>query len=445
MATIDKTVEIIFSGKDDVSRVMRGIRGGLSDLEGVAEAVARPLAQVANAVLAADATLAGLAAGGLALAIRAAGEFQQGFGEISTLIDASEDDLADFEQAVRQYAATSTQSWDEVQQAVYNAISAGVDYRHSLDLVAQAEKLAVAGRANLNDTTVLLVSTMNAYGASTDEAARYSDILFQTVRQGQTTIPQLAQSLAQVTGTAAGASVPFEEIAAAIATLTAAGLPTSQAITAIKAALSNILKPASQATKLAGELGIQFDAAALKSKGFSGVLADVARATGGNVDKLGQLFGSVEALNGVLILAGTGADAFRANLEAMGQSAGSTQTAFEKMAGNVDLAMQRVKNAAFSALSQIGQPFIDEFNNIADAISAVFAAVGQSFDAGSFDPLIQVVEDAARAIDSLLDDIAANLPQALEQIDWSPITDNLRNLGDALSQIFGGLDLSTTE
>ncbi len=445
MATIEKTVEVIFAGKDDVSRVMRTIRGGLGDLDRMAQAVAGPLAQVADAVLSANAALAGLAAGGLALAIKSAGEFQQGFAEISTLLDASGDDLEAFRRAVEQYAATSTQSWDEVQQAIYNAISAGVDYKNAIDLVAQAEKLAVAGRADLNDTTVLLVSTMNAYGASADQAAKYSDALFQTVRLGQTTIPQLAQSLAQVTGTAAGARVPFEEVAAAIATLTAAGLPTSQAITAIKQALSNILKPSSEAAKTAEDLGIQFDAAALKSKGFSGVLADVARATGGNVDVMGRLFGSVEALNGVIILAGTGADTFRANLEAMGRSAGSTQAAFNKMADDIDLAMQRVKNAARYALNQAGQPLLDQFGDVSEAISQVFLALGQSIDTGAMDDLVGAVERAGDALAGFLGDVAQALPGALDQVDFTPITDALTRAGDALRDFFGEVDLTTVD
>lgn len=445
MATIDKTVEVIFAGKDQISGVLTDVRGKLKDLGGLAETIASPLARVADGVLAADAALAGLAGGALVLAVQRAGEFQQGFGEIATLIDASEADLQDFSRAVEQYAATSTQRWGEVQQAIYNAISAGTDYRAAVDLVSQAEKLAVAGRASLNDTTVLLVSTMNAYGASADEAAKYSDALFQTVRLGQTTIPQLASALAQVTGVAAGAGVGFEEIAAAIATLTAAGLPTSQAITALKAAISNIVKPSSQAAEAAKDLGMQFDASALASKGLSGVLADVARATGGNVDKMSALFGSVEALNGVLVLAGTGSDTFRRNLEAMGQAAGSTQTAFEKMAGNLDLAMQKIRNAFDYAFARVGDPLIDQVGGVADAVAQVFLAFGQSVDTGALDEIVQALNQAGAAVEAFVEDVARALPDALAGVDWSPILDAIGRAGDAIGRVLGGVDLTMVE
>ena len=64
---------------------------------------------------------------------------------------------------------------------------------------------------------------------------------------GKTTLPELAQSLSNVTGTAAAAKIPFEDVNAAIAAMTATGAPTAQAITAINQAIVQLINPSKQA------------------------------------------------------------------------------------------------------------------------------------------------------------------------------------------------------
>ena len=80
------------------------------------------------------------------------------------------------------------------------------------------------------------------------------------------------------------------------------GMPASQAITSLKAVLSNVIKPTDEAEKTAARLGIQFNTTSVSTKGLSGFLWDTYNAAHGNIDKLGSLFGSVEGLNGVMLL-----------------------------------------------------------------------------------------------------------------------------------------------
>ena len=51
MATVEKTVELIFAGIDEVSPVAKGIQGNLSGLGGAVEALAAPIARVTDGVL----------------------------------------------------------------------------------------------------------------------------------------------------------------------------------------------------------------------------------------------------------------------------------------------------------------------------------------------------------------------------------------------------------
>jgi TP901 family phage tail tape measure protein len=446
MADAQRTIDLIFNGVDKTGAAVQSVLRNTGDLAGGVQAATQPLADFTFAALKFEAALLATGAAITAFAVKTAGDFDSAFREISTLLNEPIEDLEEFRQAILDYASTSTAPLEQVTGAIYNAISAGVDFADSIDVVTQAEKLSIAGRADLNESLLVLVSSLNAYGLGMDQAERFSDLLFQTVRSGQTTLPDLASSLSQVSGIAATTGVDFDELLAAIATLTATGTPTAQAVTQIRGALSSILKPTSDAAKAADELGINFSLQRLEAVGLSGVLDDVQRATGGNTEEMARLFGSVEGLNAVLNLTGLGAEKFAETLVAMDESAGATGAAYEKMADSIGVSTQKVQNALDGLLIAVGDPLLDEFGGVADSIVAIFQALGGSVQSSNgLGPLLEYVEQVAQEIESAFAGIAGNLPQALEGVDASKAIAGLESLKNAVEGLFDGVDLGTPE
>ena len=445
MADLEKTVSIIFSGKDDLSKVAQGVAGGIDGVAEAASSISAPLAGLTDKILAVDAALAAMAIGGLAVAVKSAGEFSDAFNEISTLIPGAAENVGSFKNDILDYSRDSVKSIEDINSAVYQAISSGVDYRDSLSLTKEAEKLAIAGKAGLTETVEGLIGTLNAYGAGTEKAGEYSDAFFKIVEKGKTTLPELNASLAQVTGIAAGAEIPFTTLGAAIAALTASGAPTSQAITGIKAAISNIIKPAETATETAAKLGIGFDASALKTKGFEGVMKEVYTATGGNIEVLGKLFGSTEALNVALVLGADKSGKFADALSGMEAKTGSVNAAYAKMAENFAAANQNIVNNLRATLIQAGMPLLDEYGDLAKSISSVFQSLGISIDKGAFNEVYKVIESFAGDVTQFLKGVAKALPEAFESVDFSKFVTALEGLGGSFGKIFEGIDLTTPE
>jgi TP901 family phage tail tape measure protein len=445
MAAIGTAVNIIFSAVDETGGTISRIGGEIADFSDQVGGALEPFDNLADKVKLANAAIVGmgLALGGAALI--KAGEFGDQINEIGTLFGGTKEQIDGFAADVQTYASTSTQSLESINGAIYSSISAGVAYGDSLAFLAEAEQLAIAGKADLNSTSVALISTLNAYGESTDQASKYSDTLFQTVKLGQTTLPELAAGLAQVTGIAAGAGVPFDDLSAAVAALTAYGLPTSQAITGIKAAISNIIKPASDARLAAEELGIQFDSGALQSRGFAGVLDDVYKATGGNVGQMGRFFGSVEGLNVALSLGSDTAGKYAGAIDGMANSAGSTNAAFSLMKDNFSIVVQQIQNSVDLLLVSIGDPLKDEFGDLAGAFRDVFKNLKISVDDGAFAPIFAVLGDVENDLTAFLSRLAQNIPSALASVDWTKFTNGIRALSDGIGGMFEGLDLSTPE
>ena len=459
MANVSKTVEIIFSGinrasgalgdiADDIDAVgnkASGAFGSIAQGAQSVEAIADPIANAAQSLVKLEAAALATGAAFVTFATVQAGQFATSFAEIATLIGEDPANLEQFKDDIAAYAATSTQSLDTITGAVYSAISAGIDYEDSLQALSVAEKLSVAGKAELQGTLVTLVSTLNAYGLSTENAALFSDLLFTTVKEGQTTLPELQASLANVTAIAATANVPFEEITAAIATLTAGGTQTSAAITGITATISSLIKPSKEAQEEAEKLGINFTAAGLSSQGLASILGEVADKTGGSTEQIAKLFGGVEALKAVLPLTGSLADTFADKIDAMGNAAGSTEQAYNIMADNLDLQFQKLSNSFRSILLATGDPLIDEFAGIADAISTIFVSVGESISEGALESLVAYTEANLQDLEAVFDAIAANLPEALDSADLSGFTEGIDAVKDAIGDLFEDVDLTTPE
>lgn len=339
-------------------------------------------------------------------------EFGKSMAEVSTLLDDTSGMKA-MSDAVRKLTLEFGGDVNTNAKALYDIISAGAsDSAQAVDTLTVANKLAKGGVTEVSIAADGLTSAMNAYGDSAGSANDVSDAFFVAVKAGKTTVEELSGSIGKVAPIANAAGVGLEELLSATATLTAGGQSTSESMNAIKAALSSVIKPSSEAQDMAKSLGLQFDATALKSKGLAGFLAEVQAKTGGNIETMGKLFGSVEGLNGVMTLTGAGADKFAATLEAMSGKAGATDVAVAKMMDTPATRSERFKAAfadielavgdavtAFSPLLETVTNALNAFNNLDTGTKTVVAGIGGM--AVALPPIILAVTSFAKAFEIL--------------------------------------------
>lgn len=262
-------------------------------------------------------------------------EFQQRMGEVNTLIDVSQEKFASLSDEILRMTRRIPQSASELAAAEYDILSAGVSLEESTRVLELSAKAAVAGVTDTKTAANTGISVINSYGKSIDELDSVYDILFQTVKSGVTTFPQLAQDIGEVLPTARAADVGFKDVAASIASMTKAGIRTPQATTALKGAINALAAPVPEARK-------QFDALGITWQGLIPTL-DAIRQKGLSIDQLRLLIPDVEARTGVLALT-QNFDSLKAVLGEMDQAAGSTQEAYEKMAATPANQLKLLKN-----------------------------------------------------------------------------------------------------
>lgn len=305
-------------------------------------------------------------------------DFETGMAKVSTIADTSKISMDKLKEGVVDLSNDTGTSTTELNEALYQTISAGVDTANSVEFLGDATKTAKAGFTDSSTAIDVLTTTINAYGLKAKDATKISDQLMVAQNSGKTTIGEMGQSLGNVIPIASSVNVSTKELFASIATLTKNGIKTAQAITGLKAAYSNIIKPSKQASELAEKLGINFNAAHLKSVGWAKFLQEIKEKTHGNTEQMGQLFGSVEALNSVMVLTGKGSKDFNDILGQMQNSAGLTDEAFKKVSETTQEKFNRSLNKLKNSAMELGVkllPILEKFaqflSNLADKFSGL--------------------------------------------------------------------------
>ena len=438
LADLEKTVKIIF-GSDDkqLKKSAADIEAEFKKIDKAITNMTDPLANAGAAILKVNTALAALVVGGIALAIKESSAFNKEFALISTSVSATGDDLAKYRDQILDYSTTSTKSISDINAALYTAAQAGIQWGNSLEFMGKAEQLAVANNANLNTTVDLLTGTMNAYGYEVKDVGHLNDVFFTSTLIGKQTIDELGQSMGMVVGIAANFGVSFEQLSAAISTLTAKGMETSEAITAVKGVITSIADPSKEAAEAAKQMGLDFSVAALKSEGLEAILQKVMAATGGDADKTKLLFGEVRALNGVLQLTGDGMTFFNDALQKIGNSTGSAEAAYKKMSATFDAQSQMLINSAKVLMVEVGTRMEEVAGKYAGAFATLIKAVAQGIDKGAFDGIFAVFDQFGTDLTNGLKKITATLPEALANIDLSKLIEAMRNAGKAMGELFG--------
>ncbi|WP_314663574.1 phage tail tape measure protein [uncultured Selenomonas sp.] len=299
-------------------------------------------------------------------------DFTVGLAKVSTLVDTTVVDMGKMRSELIALSNETGVSVTELTEGTYQAISASVDASKAVDFMRISALGAKAGFTNMTTATDALTTIINAYGMETERASDMMDRLIVTQNLGKTTVDEVGKSIGQVIPTAASAGMSIDELLSSVASLTASGTQTSAAMTGLKAALSNIIKPSKDAFETAEALGLQFNQAHLQAVGWAQFLDEIKTATGGNVETMAKLFGSTEALNTVLSLTGNGANKFRESLDTMADSTGATNEAIKKLdatpAAQLEKAVNQLKNAAME-LAQGLTPLLSRTSRMTKAFA----------------------------------------------------------------------------
>tara|TARA_A100000172_G_scaffold9770_1_gene5283 strand:- start:5921 stop:8929 length:3009 start_codon:yes stop_codon:yes gene_type:complete len=343
---------------------------------------------------------------GLFDGVKRAREFSAAMGEVSTILGEGSLSIGEASDKVKDLALSLGVPAPEVAAGMYQTLSAGVtDSAQAMTLLEGATKLGISGLATTKESVDLLTTAFNAYGMTVTEDAvgSMSDMIFKTVQLGKTTIPELSASMGQVLPVASQLGISFDEVAAAVASLTLKGLSTSEATTQLNAVFTAFLKKGELAKKTFGEQSEVMGANAIRTKGLQLAMNDLMEAVGGSEDALIKLTGRAEGAKAIMALTADEGKVLTSQLEGIGQAAGAADQAFDKMSNTLDRRLSVMAEGATQGFAVLGTTILE-----------TMTGSGQSFEdateqAETFKSVITSLEPLLNAVGLVVGTIATGV------------------------------------
>jgi len=316
-------------------------------------------------------------------AANASKEFQQAIAEVSTISgNVGVDTLTT---AVRNLSVEFGKPTVEQAEAAYQAFSNQVvNSASDMSFLTDANKLAIATVSETGDAVNALSSILNTYGQEAGTATQISDVLFKTVEEGRTRMSEFANSLGSVLPLAKESGVSFNEVAAALATITKSGTTTSVAMTQIRGIVSKLLKPTEQMNQAFRSFGATDGPSAIAAAGgLNPLLQKMSEFAAKNGTSLVKMFGRVRGGTGALTLAANEGENFNEVLKKLDSSAGAAQAAFDKIDGSPAREAEKAFNELRVRLEELGDTilpiitkFVQMFNKVIPNAKTMGVAIG---------------------------------------------------------------------
>ena len=299
-------------------------------------------------------------------------DYETSLAKVSTIADTSSVSLGTLSKGIMDLSNKTGIAATDLNEALYQSISAGVDTASSVSFLGEATKLAKAGFADATSTVDVLTTVLNAYGMEASEVTRVSDVLIQSQNLGKTTVGELSTQMGRVIPTANAYGVSLENLSAAYVETTKNGIGTAESTTYINSMLNELGKSGTNVSDIIkSKTGKSFQD--LMKEGASlgevmKILDDYATESGLS---LGDLFGSSEAAKAGMVLAKNAGQDFNSTLEQLSNSAGSTNEAFEKVSNTTQEKFTRSLNELKNVGVELGTNLLPIVTDVTGGISGL--------------------------------------------------------------------------
>ena len=409
-------LSIRIAGKVDNS-LTAAIKTAKNQTSGLARSVSTFAKTSAAALVGVTAAVVGTAA----TCGKQAADVEKAMAQTRTLLTGTADKTqartAELTQDVMNISRVTGRVSTEIAAGSYQVISAFQDTADTASILETATKAAIAGQAETVDTVNALAAVTKAYGDTSARAVTHvSDLSFETIRLGQTTMPELANGIQKASGSAAALHVSQEELYAGFATLTGVIGNTDTVGTALNTLYTKMLKPSTALSKAVESLGYKSAYAMVQQEGLGGTIKKLGQYAGGDATKFAALFSmrDLKAAQGIL----NTMDVYEQKLSELQDADGATDRAF----------MTSINN------------WNDMFGIASNKVSVFAQQVGMKLLPYAKDFL----SDAMPKIDSLMDTVLAGIDKIMPKIEalFKYLSQNgpqVAGIASAVAAAWGGM------
>jgi TP901 family phage tail tape measure protein len=447
MADSQRTIDLIFNGVDKTGAAVDGVLKNTSRFSSGVQTATQPLADFTTSALKFEAAILATGAALTGFAIKEAASFEASLADLNKVLSDT-DSLEQYAQLARnlseEYGVAST----EIVQSIANYKQAGFTAEEAGQLTKSGLDLVIAGGVEAARSSDLLVASLKGFGAEAASSSTIVDLLNQVSNEYAVSVDQLLEGFSTFSPIARSAGLSLQET---IGVLTPgievfrSGSEVANALRTSFLRLQDDSKPVTDALEL---LGVAQRDANGELRSGRDIFFDVADALQGvdqnqkayiasqlvGIQRSSQFLAVTDGLDKTLRIAGDGF-----------QFLGSAAKEVEIQLNTFDNVANRVGAALSNLFVDLGTPLLDDFSGLGDAIVSVFRTLGDNIESGGLGDFSQFLQASIQGLEDDARQVAQNLPAALEQADFSGFEDGLRAIGESISNLFSGLDITSVE
>ena len=297
------------------------------------------------------------------------------------------------DEAMKSAAANSTYGMSDAATATLNFARAGLNAEQAASALAPAMNLAAGEGGNLDTVSAGLVATINGFGGSFDDAAKYADVFANACNNSALDVDSLAESMSIAAPIFKAAGYGVNDAALYMGIMANKGIDANVAANSLKTGLARLVEPSKQGAEWLKKLGVEVTNADGSMKDSVTVQKDLHKAFAGlseseQIAAASAIFGKnqmsnwlalintapgeVDSLSAALGEEGTTAEMAEAMMSGFGGS-------IEKLKSSIDVAATSLGQALAPTILKVAegiQKAVDWFNSLSESQQQLIAKIG---------------------------------------------------------------------
>ena len=310
-----------------------------------------------------------------ATVVKMSTDFESSMSKVQAISGATGSDLEKLNKKAQEMGAKTKFSATEAADAFTYMAMAGWKTEDMLDGIDGIMNLAAADGLDLATTSDIVTDALTAFGLSASDSAHFADILAKASSSANTNVSMLGESFKYVAPVAGALGYSAEDTAIALGLMANAGIKGSQGGTALRSALTRLIKPTDDAAGLMEKYGLSMTNSDGSMKSLSEVMV-MLRSKFGDLTEAEQsqvaatLFGQ-EAMSGMLSIINASDKDFKSLTDQIYNADGAAKKMADTMLNNLKGQLTILKSALEGLALQFGEIILPHLKSLVDRIQKV--------------------------------------------------------------------------
>lgn len=308
--------------------------------------------------------LVGIAGAGLKVAT----DFEKGMSEVRAISGATGKDFDALREKAIELGADTAFSSNEVAAAMTEMAKAGWNADLIVKEMGGVLSAAAASGEGLASVATIVADAMTGFADETLTSTKVADLLTQAANSGTIGIADLGESFKYIAPVAGAMGLSIEDTTTAISAMSMAGIKGSQAGTALRTMLTNLVNPSDSAATVMEELGISATNADGSMKSLDEIVANLRDGFSGLTEaekaQSAAILAGKTGMSGMLALLNLTEEEYNAIAESMDNAGGVAEETAAIMQDNLQSKIEQLGGALESLAIKMADyvlPYLQQF------------------------------------------------------------------------------------